>query len=198
MAQAPPLLFRILEYFFLPKLLIFADKSICTQYLSLETPRGQILKKPIHYHSRVEVRALQVSWIFPLQIVCLPHKVPEIPLLWEILFSVVGWAKSGFLCSSFTAPCFHLICWVVSKPPQWVPPLHFKPRRPQALPYLSLSSVCLLTNSSSGLIVIFKNRKQKLNPGYCSWQKPHSPFQLCNFNNSQSSVHLAFMERHWL
>lgn len=81
MAQAPPLLFRILEYFFLPKLLIFVDKSICTQYLSLETPQGQTLKKPIHYHSRVEVRALQVSWIFPLQIVCLPYKVPEIPLL---------------------------------------------------------------------------------------------------------------------
>lgn len=48
MAQAPPLLFRILEHFFLPKLFIFADKSICTQYLSLETPQGQILKKKIH------------------------------------------------------------------------------------------------------------------------------------------------------
>lgn len=108
----------------------------------------------------------------------------------EVLLPFTGWAKSGFLCLSFTVQCYHIISWIFSKLPWSVSSLSFEPCRPQALPYLFLSSVLLLTNSSSSLIVIFKKQNQKLNPGHCSWQKLDSPFQLCNFGDSRSSAHL--------
>lgn len=57
----------------------------------------------------------------------------------------------------------------------------------QALPCLPPSPVSFLTNSCPSPIVIFRNKKQKLNPGHCDWQQFQSPFKLCDFGNSPLS-----------